>query len=1141
MLEAAIANTIDEPSSPQSPVPASPIAASEPRQPRPIAGDIAAKVMPQPPAQKGDIEQTVATRWTVWIGGIALGVGGLMIVRYSIEAGIFGPGVRLALGAVFAFLLAGLSEFIRRRDLRIPVGQFPPDQIPTVLAGVSVVSAFGVAYAAHAIYGFIGAPRGLRHHGHHRSCRARRLRAARPVVRVFRSSGLLSDAHSREQQRAQFHGAHDFHQRCHDNRDPAPSRSPLPPPAPPAPPPVLIGALAGHGLWTMLIALAHADPLWSATLLIVASALATFLAETEHAPDRMPPAEGLKALSDAKTATGMAAFALPVVLGGVIWVLNGGGYLYAATLVLVVAAAIAAAIRHRGLALLAPLAGAGSIGMILLWPLKDEAYGVSPRLLIDILSLRVGQDNAPGLVPFSLAFVLAVGVPITYALLRRVRNADGEPIARGLLAFTAALVPVGLMLATSLRLNGFERTPLFATIAACLAIGLAILSEVLFRQEKAARPEVRPAVEPMHFIASAAFATGSAIALGLAIAFAFRETWLVVGFAIASCVVALLTLSRPIPLLRSISSALASAAMLRVLWHPFLSDLGSLPVLNWLLVVYGVPAIAFAIGAWALSGRRDRALGMLEALAAVFFAAFVVLQVMQSFLGADVTRLGEWLHASAGAEIAARVTGLVVMLSIALAMLSSLYLSIRIATRSPVIAIAETISTLMLVGLVLGGLVVVLNPLLMGSAVHEPPILNRLLFGYVGLAAIFGLLRRMLPETDKQTQLPACLEALCLVMAVLGVTLVLRHCFSGPDMSPLTGASIGYFESVSVVLLWSVAAAMIALGHRKAPGFIVETAFQIVSFGALAYAAVMLGLLHNPFLQHSEVAGPILFNRITWGYAPVAIAFAALSRLALSIWPPLARALLGGAAVASALMIFLLIRHAFHGAALRSEVPLTVAETGIYVSTVLIVAFGLLLREMMASQPSSDTAMQISAAAVLVSVGLLSACALGGAEVYGWPIINNAVVGVLVPSALCAAFALWIRSAGFKIVVSRIFGIAAVVGGLVYVLLQVRFAFPEADWSDAWTSPEHRIRLFGYSIAIIGYGVLLLVVGFRRADRDLRVAALGVVALAAAKVFLLDLSGLEGLWRAFSFIGLGGSLMGIAYLYRRMSQPGVAN
>ena len=70
------------------------------------------------------------------------------------------------------------------------------------------------------------------------------------------------------------------------------------------------------------------------------------------------------------------------------------------------------------------------------------------------------------------------------------------------------------------------------------------------------------------------------------------------------------------------------------------------------------------------------------------------------------------------------------------------------------------------------------------------------------------------------------------------------------------------------------------------------------------------------------------------------------------------------------------------------------------------------------------------------------------------------------------------------------------------------------------------------------YGLALLIAGFRTRRRDLRLAAIAIIALATLKVFLLDLAGLEGLWRAASFIALGFSLMGIAYLYRLLMPPG---
>ena len=43
-----------------------------------------------------------------------------------------------------------------------------------------------------------------------------------------------------------------------------------------------------------------------------------------------------------------------------------------------------------------------------------------------------------------------------------------------------------------------------------------------------------------------------------------------------------------------------------------------------------------------------------------------------------------------------------------------------------------------------------------------------------------------------------------------------------------------------------------------------------------------------------------------------------------------------------------------------------------------------------------------------------------------------------------------------------------------------------------------------------------------------------VVMLTVAKVFLIDMAGLTGVWRAFSFIGLGLVLVGIGYLYQRL-------
>jgi uncharacterized membrane protein len=52
-------------------------------------------------------------------------------------------------------------------------------------------------------------------------------------------------------------------------------------------------------------------------------------------------------------------------------------------------------------------------------------------------------------------------------------------------------------------------------------------------------------------------------------------------------------------------------------------------------------------------------------------------------------------------------------------------------------------------------------------------------------------------------------------------------------------------------------------------------------------------------------------------------------------------------------------------------------------------------------------------------------------------------------------------------------------------------------------------------------------------DRALRLVGLAIIGLAAAKVFLLDMAGLAGLWRVLSFLGLGLALIGVGAVYRR--------
>jgi uncharacterized membrane protein len=68
------------------------------------------------------------------------------------------------------------------------------------------------------------------------------------------------------------------------------------------------------------------------------------------------------------------------------------------------------------------------------------------------------------------------------------------------------------------------------------------------------------------------------------------------------------------------------------------------------------------------------------------------------------------------------------------------------------------------------------------------------------------------------------------------------------------------------------------------------------------------------------------------------------------------------------------------------------------------------------------------------------------------------------------------------------------------------------------------------------YGGGMLMAGIWRRSRMLRVMALSLLSLTILKVFLVDLSSLEKIYRIISFIVLGAILLAVSYLYQRYRQ-----
>lgn len=77
--------------------------------------------------------------------------------------------------------------------------------------------------------------------------------------------------------------------------------------------------------------------------------------------------------------------------------------------------------------------------------------------------------------------------------------------------------------------------------------------------------------------------------------------------------------------------------------------------------------------------------------------------------------------------------------------------------------------------------------------------------------------------------------------------------------------------------------------------------------------------------------------------------------------------------------------------------------------------------------------------------------------------------------------------------------------------------------------------IFAYSAAWLVLGCIWLTVAFR--CRALVKPAFGLIYFVIAKVFLYDVSSLDGIWRISALFGLAGSLLAISYCYSRWFQP----
>jgi uncharacterized membrane protein len=102
----------------------------------------------------------------------------------------------------------------------------------------------------------------------------------------------------------------------------------------------------------------------------------------------------------------------------------------------------------------------------------------------------------------------------------------------------------------------------------------------------------------------------------------------------------------------------------------------------------------------------------------------------------------------------------------------------------------------------------------------------------------------------------------------------------------------------------------------------------------------------------------------------------------------------------------------------------------------------------------------------------------------------------------------------------------------LYLSLEVRRAFQGGRAFDLGYGVSDA-EIYAYSAVWIAYALVLLGVGILWKSSFWRYTSLTVLIVTVLKVFLYDMSDLTGLYRVASFLGLGLTLIGIGYIYRR--------
>lgn len=738
--------------------------------PAPAPPTEAAAPLPATPARKVGIEERLGTHWAVIVGGVALAFGALLLVKYSIEQGFFGPGLRVAGGLLLSFALVAAGEYLRRREK--PAEEATSAPIPSVLTGAGTVAAFGSLYAAHALYGFIGPG------------------AAFILMGLVGLACMFAAAlHGPALAGLGLIGALGA---------PLLVNSAEPNPWPVVPYVAVIcacayglarlrrwlllaiGAAVGAAIWQGVFLLsihgvngidftlaAFAHLALEAALVIVAFAFAPHL-RTPPGEQRTDPVASYAMLACGAVAC-LVLLATSLDAGsGPAWILTAAFVVAMLGLTGTRLPAVASASAAAGFVILAALAAWGSYG-----PLFVHTYS--------FLAQWPTMQSQPLFAGFGLAASLALGGLSFWRLL------GAAPLSyakSAVYAGAGVLTPLGALSILYLRLDPVESSAALAAIAGAVAAAMAIGAAIFHRRRIF---EETPAIT----LGLGALAAGAMAGLSLGLVFELSEGSLTVALALAALGSAYVGERLGIPALRWCVLGLGLAVAGRFVYDPRIvgDGLGKTIIFNWLLFGYGVPAIAFGLAARLLRRTsEDAPMRVAQALSILCSA------LLLSF---------ETRHALNHGDPFAPTSGMIEQgLFATIGILFSLVLMELNARRAdPLYFVASLGFGVLTLAQTLAGLMFWENPYFSGSPIEGGGLFNGLIPGYClpAFAALILALRAR-GRPPEWRRLAAAATTIALLFAYLN--LELRRLFQGaPQIGYEAPTGDGEFYAYSALWL----------------------------------------------------------------------------------------------------------------------------------------------------------------------------------------------------------------------------------------------------------------------------------------------------------------------------------------------------